>query len=416
MLHTLLSPENLGVAIVVALAFGAAALVAMSRLPGPVKLLVYAALALRFVGAYGREAIAKDANVYFRWGSQYAEYFSRFDFSPLWDDTLWRSSNWLGTNFVGYPTGAIIALIGPSKMGTFFAFGLLSFLGILAFAFAYRRAYPRAPYFAFWAWVFLFPSLWFWPSSIGKEAIVILGLGLATLGYAGRNGQTNWPIVVLGLATIYVIRPQVTAIVIFAIMLSFWLDFRGWTPSRMMQGAAILVFGLAGIYFMMSRTLDGEVSVSALQEYVDVNASRNDEGGSSVEGIGSDPSGIPMAMLNVIARPFIWEAHTMNALVSALEIMLMWGLILLRRKQLMAALRHWRTDRMLRFAIPLALIYIIALGMNLSNLGLVARQRTLVLPFIFLIVEAGGAYLRTRPAARPGRPPRPMEKRELVPA
>ena len=70
----------------------------------------------------------------------------------------------------------------------FFAFGLLSFGGLVAYALAYRRSFPGVPYGAYWAWVFLLPSLWFWPSSIGKEAYDALGLGLATLGFAGKEG------------------------------------------------------------------------------------------------------------------------------------------------------------------------------------------------------------------------------------
>ena len=77
----------------------------------------------------------------------------------------------------------------------------------------------------------------------------------------------------------------------------------------------------------------------------------------------------------------------------------MWGLIYFRRKQLGAALREWRSHRVLRFVIPFALLYVIALGMNLSNLGLMARQRTLVFPFLFFIVEAGGALLRQQRVA-----------------
>ncbi len=168
--------------------------VSRSRLPRTVKLLIYVALALRYVGAYGRQAIAADASVYFRWGVEYAEYFSRFDFSPLFDPYLWRSPNWLGTNFVGYPTGLIASLVGPSWYGVFFAFGLLSAVGIAAYAVAYRRSFPGVPFAAYWAWVFLMPSLWFWPSSIGKEALMLVGLGVATLGYAGRDGRPNWPL------------------------------------------------------------------------------------------------------------------------------------------------------------------------------------------------------------------------------
>ena len=104
-------------------------------------------------------------------------------------------------------------------------------------------------------------------------------------------------------------------------------------------------------------------------------------------------------MVNVLFRPFIWEAHNVTALVSALEVMLIWGLVWRRRSRLRGALSMWRRHRMLRFAIPFVLLYVVALGMNLSNLGLVARQRVLVFPLLFLVVEAGSAF---RPVRRAG--------------
>ena len=287
-----------------------------------------------------------------------------------------------------------MSVLGPSWMGTFFAFGLLSFGGLVAYALAYRRSFPNVPYVAYWAWVFLLPSLWFWPSSIGKEAIMIVGLGVATLGFAGKKGRTNWSLMVAGLALVFCIRPQVVAVFLLAVTLSYWLHFKTWSPGKVLQGTVMLAVGLAGIWFTMAATLEGEVDLESVEAYVDTNASLNDSGGSSIEGVGTNPSAAPMAVVNVLFRPFLWEAHNLASLISALEVLLIWGLIWFRRREFRAALRVWRRDRMLRFAVPFVLLYVVALGMNLSNLGLLARQRVLVFPMLFLIVEAGVYYRR----------------------
>ena len=412
--------ENiLAIGLVVAATFLVGVLVSLTRLPQRVKWLVYVALVLRFVGAFARQTMAADARVYFWWGERYAEYFSRLDFSPLFDPLLWRGSSWIGTNFMGYPAGFIISLIGPSWIGTFFAFGLLSFGGLVAYALAYRRSFPGVPYGAYWAWIFLLPSLWFWPSSLGKESIMLLGLGVATLGVAGKKGQPSWLLMGAGLALVFCIRPQVVAVFLFAVTLAYWLHFNTWSPGKVLQGAAILVVGLAGIWFTMAATLGGEVDLQSIEGYVDTNAVRNDSGGSSIEGVGASPAGIPMAVVNVLFRPFIWEAHNVTSLISALEVLLIWGLIWFRRRELRAALKVWRRDRMLRFAVPFLLLYVVALGMNLSNLGLVARQRVLVFPVLFLIVEAGVYYRRRHVAARASAatpPRRTPRRRPSVPA
>lgn len=389
-----LATELTGVGIVLVVTGLIAGVICITGLSQGVKLLLCVALVLRFVGAAGRQAIAADANVYFKWGREYATYFSRLDFSPFYDPDLWRHESWIGTQFIGYPTGLIMTVVGPSWWGTFFAFGILSFFALLAYAVAYRRSYPGTPFATYWAWLFLMPSLWFWPSSIGKEALMMLGLGIATLGFSGRNQRINWLVMIAGLSLVFCIRPQVTAVFLFAVTITYWLDFDSWNFWKAAQAIVMLIVGMAGILFAMSRALEGEVTVEAVEEYMDRNTALSDQGGSAVGRVGLSPGNVPIAIVNVLMRPFLWEAHNPAALISALEVILIWTLVFVRRRELAAALKFWRRDWMLRFAIPFALLYTISFGLMVSNLGIVARQRVLVFPVLFMIVESGAYYRR----------------------
>jgi hypothetical protein len=75
-------------------------------------------------------------------------------------------------------------------------------------------------------------------------------------------------------------------------------------------------------------------------------------------------------------------------LFSAVEILGFWTIVWFRRDHFVNALRGWRSDRLLRLAIPFILMYAITLGMVVANLGIVARQRVFLFPFLFLLVEA----------------------------
>ena len=411
-----MSPDAdlLGISLMLAVMLLIGLVVSLTRWPRTAKLIIYVALVLRIVGALMRESIATDAAVYFRWGMRYADYFRRFDFSPLFNPDLWRGSEWIGSNFIGYPTGLIISLIGPTRTGTFFAFALIALIGIAAYAFAFRRAFPRANYLGYWAWVFLFPSLWFWPSSIGKECIITLGFGLATLGFAGRGGKANWLVVVFGLLFVFAIRPQLVAVFALATVLAHWLNFRDWSPGRLLQGSVILVVGLAGIWFSMANTRAGGADLESLEEYVEENVDRANQGGSKIDAVSLSPASVPLVITNVLFRPFIWEAHNVTSLFAALELMLMWALIWFRRRQLRHVFQIWRRHRMLRFAIPFVFLYVVALGFNLSNLGIIARQRTLVFPLLFMIVEAGNIFQNEAKPAQATRGAR-RRKRALMP-
>src|SRR5690606_24023670 len=197
------------------------------------------------------------------------------------------------------PAGFVMSVIGPTWFGTFLAYTLLALVGVAAYAVAFRRSFPRADYVPYAAWLFLFPSLWFWPSSIGKEAIMMLGLGLATLGYVGDGRRMRWLLLGVGLFFVFAVRPQVAAVFFFALVLAHWSGFEGWNAGRVLQGLLILAVGLGGIWYALALEVGG-TDVQSVEAYVDQNASRNTYGGSSIEGVGARPAGIPMAVVNVL--------------------------------------------------------------------------------------------------------------------
>lgn len=402
--------DQLGLLTVVALTFLIGCAVAVSRLPQNLKLLLYAALALRVVGAGARYLVlfalydgSGDAVSYYEYGVAYAERFHALDFSPFWDRTQWKGSNWWGTQFMHFPAGIAASLFGHTMLGHFILFSLLAFAGLVAFVVAFRRAYPHVSATRYARWVWLFPSLWFWPSSIGKEAVTLFGFGLAVLGFVGVAGRIRWIPLAIGLLFVYAIRPQVAAVLVLSFILAHWLGAgERWTVGRTVQGAFILGVGLAAIYYSLDTVGVGSFDVEGVQGYMSGDASRRLGGGSSVEAGAVGLAGIPLALVNVLMRPFPWEASNPMVLVSSLEIFAFWGIAWIRRKQLLNALRHWRSDRFLRVALPLILVYSITLGMMLSNLGIIARQRIFLFPFLFLLLEAV-PQPRTTAASEPTR-------------
>ena len=170
-----MSVDLISLAIVPAVIFLAATVVGYSRLPRSVKALVVAGLALRVVGAVVRYLVLTryyhgvgNAIDYYNVGLGYADLIRDFHIAPLLDPIAWRGGTWTGTQFVYFPSGLVLSIIGPSFLGEFVAFSLLAFCGLAAFVIAFHRAYPEVPISRYAQWVWLFPSLWFWPSRCGE--------------------------------------------------------------------------------------------------------------------------------------------------------------------------------------------------------------------------------------------------------
>jgi hypothetical protein len=403
---------GLGLALMLGLLLVIGMAVSMSRLPRGVKALVYAALALRLAGSMGRYLMVTelygtgDSFQYFWWGRHYATLLWEGNLQGFLDQEVWSGSKWWGTQFVRYATGVVVFLIGPSFLGGFIFYSLLAFIGLIGFGMAFQRAYPEVPVTNYVRWAWLFPSLWFWPSAIGKEAILLMGLGLCLWGFSGRGGRLHWPLLALGLFFVFAIRVQVAAVLVTAMLLAQWLSVGGrWTVGRVAQGAAILVVGLVTLQLALGHMGIEGFSADGVQGYLEENTGRgySETRGSSIDGAAVGIRGIPVALVNILLRPFPWEARNLQMLITAVEIMAFWAIVWVRRANVLLVLRSWRSDRLLRLALSFVLVYSVTIGMLFSNMGIIARQRIFLFPFLFLLVEAVPRLLRS--GSHPAGPP-----------
>jgi hypothetical protein len=390
----------LGFAVMLAVIAMVGAIVSMSRLSNTLKTLVYIALGLRIAGAAARHYMVTvlydsggDAMGYAGRGRLYAERLWAGDFAGFIDAGNWVGNKWWGTQFVRHVAGLATAVLGDSFLGLFLLFSCLSFLGLVGFGMAFRRAYPELQVSSYLRWIWLFPSLWFWPSSIGKEALILLGIGLAMWGFVGRRDRVNWPLLALGLFLVFAVRVQVAAVLVMALVLAQAFAFTGRvTLGKAVQTVIILVAGAGVLFISMQKLGIDSVGLDGVQGYLQDNTGRGREGqegsGSAIESAPVSLRGVFTAPVNIMLRPFPWETRSVPQLLSALEIALLWVVIWLRRRNVLFALHYWRSDRLLRVALLFIIIYSISLGMLMANLGLIARQRIFLFPFVFILVEA----------------------------
>lgn len=389
-----MSYEWIGFALVLVVALAIAAAV-YPRLPPALRNIFLIGLGLRIVGSTARYEVlyrvyhgVGDATGYFGHGRAYAEALRQLDFS-IFDPLQWHAGNWWGTQFVRYVSGFVLSVTGPSLRAEFLAFSLLAFAGLCLFGLAFARAYPYLPVHRYLAWIWLWPSLWFWPSSVGKDALLLLAFGFVAAGWVGRRGRPSWLLLAAGMALTTAIRPHMAALVAVAIGTAQWMQpLRGRTLGAWVRTVVVAVGALFLVSIALSQLGLGEADLEGIQEFAQVRSQQTLRGGSAIATPGGGVTAIPMAFINVLARPFLWEAHNGPALIAALESTVLWVVVLVRRRRVWGALRHWRSDRFARLALPLAGAYVLLIGLVFGNLGIIARQRVAVFPFLFLFLEA----------------------------
>jgi hypothetical protein len=404
--------DLLGLMFVAGLFVTAAVVILASRMSKSYKQILIGALIFRVISAAAyfiyvwrpaRDTIGADAGIYFRRGGYYAFwFFSKFDFSPIFESRLWFHSRWWGTQFVYYPAGLVIAAVGANPFASFLVFSLLGFIGLLCFVVVFQRAYPHVDGRKYMVFLLFLPSAGFWTSAIGKEAIVMFGLGLAALGLLARPRGTNWVLAACGLFLVFAVRPQVAAVTVLA--LAFAQTFargQSWTLFRLVRLVGVIIGGALVMNMAMKEIgVEGATDLGGVQTYLEDEAQTAATTGTTVGASAPGVKGAPLGLINVLFRPVLFEVRNFPQLMSALELTIFWWLVFQNRRRLVASIRQWRADSALAFALWFTLLYATTLGMVMANMGIIVRQRIYIFPCLFLLLLAEPLTRRMVPPIR----------------
>jgi hypothetical protein len=145
------------------------------------------------------------------------------------------------------------------------------------------------------------------------------------------------------------------------------------------------------------------VSVDAVAERIESvhRGFANTPGATALPPVIHDPSPrsilafIPVGVFTLLFRPFLWEAHNILAVAAGLENFLLIALIVWRRRQLLASLGSIARDPFLLYC-TVALVGAAAAMAVSWNLGTMARHKTMVMPYLMILLAGA-----RRPEAAP---------------
>ena len=299
-----------------------------------------------------------------------------------------------GTPSMDFLAGVVFAVTQPRMLHGFLIFSLLSFLGAyLAFR-AFTLAFPEGDRRRYAVLVLLFPTMVFWPSSMGKEAWLVFGLGVSAYGGARllRRLRGGYLLTIAGVAGVFLIRPHMGALLALTLLIGFAVRFR---DPDVQRGAAGWVIGLLILGVGAGAALDNwgdllprdeEIEGTVFDQVTGETLRRTSTGGSAFD---SRPVRSPVdlghAVITVPFRPFPWEADNVQMLLSAIEGMALLGLFVSSLPRLRRLPRYLLRRPYVAFATAYSLGFIVAFS-NVGNFGILVRQRAQLLPFLAVLL------------------------------
>jgi len=286
--------------------------------------------------------------------------------------------------------GVVMAIVGVNQLATFLVFSWLSWLGTILFYRAFTLTFPEALRgHRRYAWlVFFLPSTIFWTADVSKEAIMTVSLGLVAFGTAKvlRRAPGGFRAITLGVLAGFLIRPNELFVVLAGFAVALMIRPAGdqrqnYATLKRVAGLTFMVVLLAGSVWMTIHYLHLSTSSTALNS---TTANNSVYGGSGGLTYSSSPVRWPIDAYTVLLDPLPFNFHGSGELAAALENTVILGVMIASYRQLRILPRaaFARPYVMMCFVYSILFVYFFA---ALGNLGLIYRERVMLLPFLMVL-------------------------------
>jgi hypothetical protein len=345
--------------------------------------LMLVGLAIRFAMACYRYFHAYDAVVYHIHGIRLSAAYRALDFGAD------PQAQVPGTGGMRVIAGIVHILVNDDYFASYLVMGWLAFWGCWFVYKAAVLAIPDLKRYRYAQLIFLWPSLAYWLTSLGKDSWMMFTIGIASYGAARvfRRETGGYTLLLIGLFLGSFVRPHLclVALLAFVVALTFGRirnSQQRLTPGSVAKVAALVILlGFATVLVTRTEkflgTGDFSAAVSSAQE--------NSQTGASAFSAPDPLSlfGYPEALVTVLFRPLPIEAHGFEQLVTAAEGVFLIVLAIANYKGLASILRRIRTQPYVTYCATYILIWAAVFGI-ISNFGILERQRSTMLPFFFV--------------------------------
>ena len=336
-------------------------------------------------------------------------YFHHYSFLDLfwYFDCRTIVPNWSNLGF-GHGTENLIALVWmlarvvpDSFTALNVSFAAIALIGMYWFWMA-SESFLGYPSRAIFYLLMAEPSLMFWTGMIGKEAIMILALGLYVYAVVAwwRTGCLR-PLmqVAIGVFLAGLIRTWLAGIMLGSMVVLFYAAAQG-IRTRVIITLAIVVAVRAALpFFLQMFALQAEQDLT--EQVADISGGFHGGGSAGVAFALYGPldliTNAPWGMFSALFRPLPGDVLNPFGLVASGESALM--LVLLLRALKRIRLRDFLDDPLVTWALALVLLWaLIYAFVSSQNFGTAVRYRVQILPMLLgLLLYLGRARTRGLP-------------------
>lgn len=324
--------------------------------------------------------------VYYTYAAFNASDSKRYFESPQ-GDRGWMDFFATGTTFIDFMSYPFINSLNFSYEMAMFLFSWLGYLGFVYAYLFFRENIPiKIKVFKNWDFLVLLlflPNMHFWTASLGKGAPIFLGLMM--FAYAIKKTKSRLITLILGSILIYFIRPHVFLFIAVGTVLGYMTG-----SEKISFGRKALIYGVmvGGLYLAQDQILavaNLQGSDNLIEDFENFSENRAEDLSYSGSGVDMASYPLPLKLFTFWFRPLFFDAPGMLGLIVSTENLIY---LLLFFKILHKDFYEFikKSPVVVKMSITVFLLSSLAMTFIMSNLGIIMRQKSMVMYFLFFVI------------------------------
>ncbi|WP_373056153.1 hypothetical protein [Zunongwangia sp. H14] len=299
-----------------------------------------------------------------------------------WFETFGTDTNFI--NFLGYP----FHFLGFSYEMLMLTFSWMGFVGFIYSYLFFREKIPVKvkifKSFDLLTLLLFLPNMHFWTASLGKGAPIFMGVMI--FAYSILYPKSRLYTLILGSLIVFYIRPHVFLFLAVGAVAGYITGRDKISFGRKFLVVAGMLAGLLLVQDQILAVVDLQGSDNLIEDFEDFTGDRA-ENLSKKAGSGVDMSSysLPFKLFTFWFRPLFVDAPNALGLIISFE-NLIYLLLFLKiiRKDFFHFIK--RSPSYVKMSMVIFLLTSFAMTFVMSNLGIIMRQKQMVMYFIFFVI------------------------------
>jgi hypothetical protein len=269
-------------------------------------------------------------------------------------------------------------------MFTFAWFGYLGF--IYAYLFVREKIPVKIKVFKridLLSLILFFPNMHFWTASLGKGAPIFLGLMM--FSYAIIKPTSRIFLLLLSSVIIFYIRPHVFMFVAIGAALGYMSGKEKISLRKKLLIFSVMIGALIIVQDQILAVMGLEDSEHIVEDFQKVSDIKSEDLSAAGSGVNMSSYPLPFKLFTFWFRPLFIDAPNFLGIITSIE-NLMYLLLFYKifKKDFIKFIK--RSPSIVKMSLVIFISASIAMTFIMSNLGLIMRQKTMVMMFAFFVI------------------------------